>query len=79
MITKKPIINSFKKSILGLFLYLPLLVISIAPTFANNDLLNQAFDEAKRYDYIVNPGNDKDAAAAQIFNSSINVSFTDNL
>lgn len=29
--------------------------------FANNDLLNQAFDEAKRYDYIINPGNTKDA------------------
>gem|GEM_PF-6490913 len=28
-------------------------------TYANNDLLNQAFDESKRYDTVINPGNDK--------------------
>jgi hypothetical protein len=76
MITKKPIINSFKKLILGFFLYLPLLVTSITPTFANNDLLNQAYDEAKRYDYIVNPGNDKNAVGAQVFNPTANVNLT---
>lgn len=72
-------IRALKKLILGFFLYLPLLVTSIVPAFANNDLLNQAYDEAKRYDYIVNPGNDKKAVGAQLFNSSVNVSLTDNL
>lgn len=41
--------------------------------FANNDLLNQAFDEAKRYDYIINPGNTKDAVWAQVFNPSVDI------
>lgn len=73
MIIKKTNINYFKKLILGFFLYLPLLLTTVIPTFANNDLLNQAYDEAKRYDYVVNPGNDKNAVWAQVFNPTTNI------
>lgn len=38
-----------------------------------NDLLNQAFDQAKTYDYVVNPGNDKDSVGSQIFNPTTDV------
>lgn len=38
--------------------------------FASNDLLNQAYDEAKKYDYVVNPGNDKNAVWWQVFNDT---------
>lgn len=40
-------------------------------TYSNNDLLNQAYKEAKTYDYIINPGNDKDAVGGQVFNPSL--------
>lgn len=42
-------------------------------SFANNDLLNQAFDEAKRYDTIVNPWNDKNAVWWQVFNKTTEI------
>ena len=64
--------------ILGFFLWLSVTISLWIYTHANNDLLNQAFDEAKRYDYILNPGNDKKAVGSQLFNSSININFTDN-
>ncbi len=48
-------------------------ILNIAPLYANNDLLNQAFDEAKTYDTVINPGNDKDAVGWQVFNKTLEV------
>lgn len=42
--------------------------------FWSNDLLNQVFDESKRYDTIINPGNSKDAVWWQVFNKTTEVS-----
>ncbi|MFA7284238.1 MAG: hypothetical protein WC004_00250 [Candidatus Absconditabacterales bacterium] len=42
-------------------------------TYANNDLLNQAFDESKRYDTVINPGNDKGAVGGQVFTKTLEV------
>ena len=39
----------------------------------NNDLLNQVFDESKRYDTVINPGNSKDAVGWQVFNKTTQV------
>jgi hypothetical protein len=61
-------------SLLGLFSLLAFFSI----TYANNDLLNKAFDEAKKYDYIINPGNDKEAVGGQVFNPTVDISLNDN-
>jgi hypothetical protein len=42
-------------------------------THAVNDLLNKAFDEAKKYDYIINPGNTKEAVGWQVFNPTVDI------
>lgn len=51
-----------------------ILFLSMTTTvYANNDLLNQAFDESKRYDTVINPGNDKWAVWWQVFNKTLDV------
>lgn len=63
-------------SLLGLLSLLAFF--STSTTHANNDLLNKAFDEAKKYDYIINPGNDKEAVGGQVFNPTVDISLNDN-
>ena len=63
----------FNKLIVGSLLGLFGLVAFFTTTHATNDLLNKAFDEAKKYDYIINPGNDKEAVGGQVFNPTVDV------
>lgn len=64
---------SISKIIIGSLLGLFSLLAFFSITYANNDLLNKAFDEAKKYDYIINPGNDKEAVGGQVFNPTVDV------
>lgn len=59
--------------ILGFSFSLILIPSFSLPLFATNDLLNQAYDEAKRYDYVINPGNDKNTVWKQIFNPTADI------
>ncbi len=66
------------KTLWGIFI-IGILWSTILSVYANNDLLNQAFEEAKRFDVVVNPGNDKNAVWGQVFNETKEVNVKINL
>jgi len=57
------------KTLWGIFI-IGIVWSTVLSVYANNDLLNQAFEEAKKYDVVVNPGNDKNAVWGQVFNET---------